>query len=149
MLLERKQDLSVYYWLVDQFSDADFINIEDGFPSTNLDLPTIALEVDTIDSVPFQLGTRVRKKFRRWYIDVFADNKSQRDEYAYRLINSLESTIAVYDYDEGFPPDVSPTQLGYLDVDDINLRIIKVMPELTEKLYYRSVVTFSAVYATI
>jgi len=145
---ERKQDLSVYYWAVDLFSDATFITVTDGFPISDLVLPTIAVETDTIDSVPFQLGTRVRNKIRRWYIDVFADNKSQRDEYSYRIINTLEDPIPVYDYDEGFPPP-TPTQIGYLSIDDINMRIIKVLPELSEKLYYRSVVSFSTEYSEI
>ena len=143
---ERKQDLSVYYYLVDLLSDATFIKVVDGFPEETLEVPTISVEASTIDSYQFEMGNKERLKNRMWYIDLFAVNKSQRDELAYRVMNSLEDCIPVYDYDEGFPPLVSPTQTGCLRVDDIQLRIIRVFPELTGSLYYRATVSFTAVY---
>jgi len=42
----------------------------------------------------------------------FAQTKAQRDEIGYRILDSLEQCIPVYDYDEGFPPDTTPTNLG-------------------------------------
>jgi len=147
MYQERKEDLSVYYWAVDTFSDAPFINIEDGFPDTDLTIPTVSVDVKTIDTIPGELGNRKRIKLRIWYIDIFAADKSQRDEYAYRVLNELESNVPVYDYDEGFPPNVSPSQIGCLIPQHIKLDIIKVMPELVDKLYYRSTVSFMAIYS--
>lgn len=146
MYLERKEDLSVYYYFVDQFTDTPFLKVVDGFPAENLELPTVSVEASSIDTYKFELGNKNRLQDRAWFIDVFAVNKSQRDELAYRIMNSLEECIPVYDYDEGFPPDVSPTQLGCLLVDNIRLQIIRVFPELTGTLYYRAVVSFTAVY---
>ena len=76
----------------------------------------------------------------------YTNNKSQRDELAYRLLNGLEACIPVYDYDEGFPPDVSPTELGCLEVEDLKLQIILVFPELVDTLYWRATVSFVATY---
>lgn len=147
MYQERLEDLSVYYWAIDIFSDAPFINIEDAFPVGDLTIPTVSVDVDTIDTAPGELGNRKRIKFRVWYVDVFAADKSQRDEYAYRVLNKLESNIPVYDYDEGFPPSVSPSQIGCLIPQSIKLEIIKIRPELVDKLYYRSTISFMAIYS--
>jgi hypothetical protein len=149
MYLERKQDLSVYYNVKDLFSLSPQINVVDEFPTTNLVLPTVAIEAKTIDPYKFELGNQNRIKYRTWYIDVFAQNKSQRDEMAYMIMNELEECIPVYDYDEGFPPETSPTRLGCLDIDGIHLEIIRINPYLVDTLYFRATVSFSAIYNTI
>ena len=148
MLLERKQDLSIYYWLVDQFADAPFVTIEDGFPEQNLRIPSIVVEWDDIRVLPLELGNRRGLDFRMWVIDVFATNKSQRDEFAYRIKNALDTSIDVNDYDEGFPPDVTPSRLGGLIPKDIKIKPIKVHPELTKDLFWRAAITFVATYST-
>lgn len=149
MYLETLQDLSVYYCVKEMFSDAPFINVTNAFDSEDLVIPTIAVENDLIDTYYKELGNRSFGKIRTWYIDIFAANKSQRDEYAYRILHDLEEKISVYNYDEGFPPSVTPTRLGVLDPESVQLKIVKVLPELTELMYYRSVVTFTAVYNEI
>jgi hypothetical protein len=149
MHIERKKDLSVYHWLVDLFSDASYINVVDGFPTENLELPTVAVEGGTIKLKPFELGNRNRIFNRIWFIEIFAKNKSQRDDFSYRILSALENIIPVYDYDEGFPPDVDPTQIGGLDPLIIQATPIKILPEMTEKLYYRLSVSFTAEYSII
>lgn len=146
MYLERKQDLSIYYWLVGLFPT---INVEDGFPTESLIIPTISVEVDIIDTEGFELGNRHRLKDRQWYIDVFAATKTQRNEIAYKILNELENPIPVQDYDEGFPPSVNPSVIGGMIVDRIRLENIKVLSELVEKLYWRSTITFTANYNQI
>lgn len=148
MYLQRKQDLSAYYYLVDLFSDvASFVTIVDGFPTTDLVVPSISVEAGTLISVPYELGNRKGTKPRSWFFDVFGKNKSQRDEYAYRILNDIEDNgISVYDYDEGFPPDVNPTQIGVLIPRNIQLKIVRVIPEAVTKLYWRSTVSFMADY---
>jgi hypothetical protein len=148
MHIERKKDLSIYYWLVDLFSDASYVNIRDGFPSENLELPTVAVEGGTIKLRPFELGNRSRVFKRIWFIEIFANNKSQRDDFSYRVLSALENVIPVYDYDEGFPPP-TPTQLGILDPLEVDMTPIKILPEMTEKLYYRNSVYFTAEYSII
>lgn len=150
MYLERKQDLSIYYWLKDDiFADAPFINIQDGFPATNLKIPTVSVEGNDIDIGPFELGNPYGIKFRVWDIDIFGANKSQRDEYGYRVLNEVENKIPVYDYDEGFPPAVTPTKIGILIPEQIKMEIIRVDPNLVSNMYWRATVSFVAIYEQI
>lgn len=147
MHLERLKDLSVYYYISNLFSALDpSINIEDGFPESGLVLPTVSVESSTIDAFPGEMGNRKRIKERTWHIDIYAKNKSQRDEIGYRIMDALESTIPVYNYNEGFPPLVSPTQLGCLNIEKLRMEVIMILPDLVDSLYYRSTVGFTAVY---
>lgn len=146
MYTERKQDLSVLSFLKTLYADAPFINVVDGFPEEEFVLPTVALELDTIDTYNLEMGSRAFGKIRTWYIDVYATTKAQRDEIAYRLLYALENKITVFDYDQGFD---NPPVLGALDPENVQLRIIKVLPDLTELMYYRAVVQFTAVYEDV
>jgi hypothetical protein len=147
MDIERKIDLSVYYWLVDLFSDASFVNIEDGFPTSDLTIPTVSVDWDMIDTENYELGNRTRMSDRLWYIDIFAKTKSQRDEFAYRIMRALEDPIQVYNYDEGFPPSVTPSELGWLLPERVKVRVLKIFPELTSVLYWRTTVKFNTNYS--
>ena len=149
MHIERKKDLSVYYWLVDLFSDAPYIAINDGYPETGLVIPSVVSDYRNIKPLPYEMGNSNQMFHRLWVIDVYGQNKSQRDDFGYRIATALQDSIPVYDYDEGFPPDVTPTQLGSLLPEQIQLIPIKVMPELVTKLYYRATVTFVAEYSLI
>jgi|SRR3990167_1841889 len=145
MDIERKKDISLYYWLKDiVFPDATYITIQDGFPIATLTVPTISIEGSIINLDPHEMGNKNRVYRRMWRIDVFADNKSQRDDYSYRILDNLQDDVPVYDYDEGFPPTVTPTQLGCLNIFNINMTPIRIFPELTKKLYFRASITFSA-----
>lgn len=147
MEIERVQDLSVYYWLKDLFSSTTYMNIVDEFPMGNLIVPTIAVEASTIDTIPYELGSKKRLAYRMWIIDIFAKTKSQRDEIGYKLLHELENGIQVYDYNQGFPPEITPPSLGCLQPEEIKMEIIKVFPELTEKLYWRATISFVATYS--
>lgn len=149
MHLERKKDLSVFYWLQELFSAYPHINVVDGFPLDNLEVPSVSIDWTIMTNDTYELGNRKGDYNRSWYIDVFTKNKSQRDDFTYLLLEALENTISVYDYDEGFPPDVSPTQLGYLNVEKTEIQRIPIMSDLVEKLYYRSEVAFTTKYSEI
>jgi hypothetical protein len=149
MELERKKDLSVYYWLKSLFSDAPFITIVDGFPETEITLPTISVDFNIISTYVLELGSRDREHIGSWSIDIYAKNKAQRDEIGFRILSALDDKIPVYDYDAGFPPTVTPGQIGCLDPDNTSMQVIKVIPELVEALYYRSVVDFTAEYTQV
>ena len=45
---EHKEDLSVYYHIKDQFTDASYAVIEDSYPETYVTIPTIAVDAGTI-----------------------------------------------------------------------------------------------------
>ena len=137
MYVERLEDLSVYYHIDDQFSDVSYVIVEDSFPETVMQVPTIAIDAGTLDHELFEMGNRTPLRLRKWYIDVFAKTKSQRDDFCYRILNSLDSGINVYDYDEGFPPDVDPTKIGHLALIKKSFLPIPVMIEENQKKYYR------------
>lgn len=136
----RKEQLSIYYWLRDLFTPT-FINVVDEFPSEDLILPTVAIISEEETSRPLQLGGSDLDK-RYWSIYVFAKNSGQRDDYLSLIKRSLESGICVYDYDMGFPPDVSPTELGSLYVESRRSKAIRVYEDLVKKKYWSGVVTF-------
>jgi hypothetical protein len=145
MHLNRKQDLSVYYFIKDLFSSTPFVNIEDGYLENGVTIPTVAVESLDIETVPFELGNSKRLNIRTWDVDIYALNKTQRDEFSYQVMDALEDSIPVWDYDGGFPPTVL-TQLGCMEPDNIRIEIIRILPELVDKYYYRATVSFTAIY---
>jgi len=146
MHILTKQDLSVYYYVKDTLAGTS-VNTTDEFPLEGLDLPTVAVENSAITPRPWELGNKKQKEDRTWNIDIFAINKTQRDELSYNIVRALYSGIPVYDYDEGFPPDITPTQMGYLHPLHIEVTPVRIRPELVEKMYYRATVTFVAEYS--
>ena len=148
MYIERKQDLSMYYYIRQILDDegGTFVNVVDDFPSGLLELPTVSVVSSDITSKPFELGNRKGLDVRIWFIDVFAKNKSQRDEYAYLIKNKILEGVPVYDYDEGFPPEVSPTQLGSMSCVEIQTNPIRIFSELVSTLYWRREVKATTYY---
>lgn len=149
MYIERKLDLSTQYFIKDLFSDTEYIKVVDAFPASDLVVPCISVEYDSIDLSRYQLGDYEGIIIPVWYIDIFAKNKSQRDEMGFKIIHALEAGIPVYNYDEGFPPDDNPTTIGKLITDNIRMKVIKVLPQFVDKLYYRATVSFTANYESI
>jgi len=141
MFLERKEDLAIYYWLVDLFSSTQGINVVDGFPDDPLKLPTISVEWDDTEAVDFQLGDRSGKRLRTWFIDVFAKNKTTRDEFAYKIHNELRNGITVYDIVDGVP---TQDKIGHLDILQRRIKVVRVDPELVSTMYYRASISILA-----
>ena len=148
MRLERKQDRSVYAFLETLFTAFPTVSIEDGFPEQDLSLPTVVVEAEDITAYLSEMGNRARERVRNWSIDIYANNKEQRDEMVSILLDGLNAgTIPVYDYDEGF---VNPSQLGTMSIlDNVVATNIKIFPELLERLYWRSRVRFITNYNEI
>lgn len=146
MELERKQDLSIYYWLDGLMQPYPMVNVNDGFPEGDLVLPSVTIESDAITPHLKEMGSRVSWRRRFWIIDVIALNKAQRDELTSIILNDIENGISVYDYDEGFPPGVSPTEIGLLSPTDWDVRTIRVFPTLVEKMYWRNTIRFFTEY---
>lgn len=131
------------------FEAYDFVTVVDGYPDGILELPTVSIEWKRITNETYQMGDRSGNYLRSWFIDVFAKNKSQLDDFTYIILEAMENTIPVYDYDEGFPPDVTPTQIGYMGVTESRIEKVRVMPELVEKLHQRSQVIFTTEYSSL
>jgi len=147
MQIERLQDLSMYYYIRQIMDDigASFVNVVDDYPDENLTLPTISIVGSDITTRPFELGNRKGHDVRIWFIEIFATNKSQRDDYAYLIKNKLMLGVPVYDYNEGFPPP-TPTQLGSMSCDEISTKPIKVFAELVSTVYWRRQIKVIAYY---
>jgi hypothetical protein len=144
LTMERKEDLSVFYFIKDKFASMPFITVLDAFPTGNFVYPSIAVEWESANASQFELGSKVSQHYRQYVIDIFALTKTQRDEIGYLLYGYLDDTIPVSDYDEGFPPSVTPTIISGLDVIDKKLVAVRIYPELTEQMYYRAQLTFEA-----
>ena len=140
-LVYRNEDLSVHYWIKDMFQDVAFLTIVDSFPDQVLSIPTISIDAGKIKEELYEIGTRDKVRIRRWYIDIFAKNISQRDDMGYRILDQSKNGITVYDYNEGFPPDVSPTNINHMDIVGISYEPIPVFLQEHESLYYRGQVT--------
>jgi len=146
MYLEKKQDLAMYYWISNLFSDITSLTVQDEFPMEALSLPTISIEREDITTFQIELGNNIGAKTGFWSINIFAKNKSQRDGMGYRLLNNIEEGVEVNDYDEGFPPEVSPTKIGVLLPYNIKLHLVKVFPDVNDMLYWRAQLTFTTEY---
>jgi len=135
------EDLAIYYWLVNSFSTVPGIKIVDGFPEEPLIPPTISVDWDETEVRNFQLGDRAGSRLRTWYIDVFAKNKSTRDEFAYKIHNELKDGIIVYDIVSGVP---TATKIGHLNILQRRIKVVRIDPELVSTMYYRASISILA-----
>lgn len=138
MLVYRLEDLSMFYFIQNMFSDTPHISIVDSYPDEILSVPTISVDAGKLKEELFEIGNRDKIRIRVWYIDFVAKNKSQRDDFGYRILDQSKNGINIYDYNEGFPPAVTPTKIGHMDVLEISYEPIPVMLDAeNEKLYFR------------
>lgn len=138
ILIYRLEDLSMIHFIETMFQDYAFITVVDEFPKVVLETPTISVVNGKLKEEQFELGNEdFGVRTRRWFIDIFAKNKSQRDDFAYKILDESDSGISVYDYNEGFPPDASPTVINHLSVISKVYQPLSVIPQSNEKLYYR------------
>lgn len=145
MYIEKLEDLSIHYWLIGLFQDFPQLKIVDEFPDDDLTIPTVSHDIGRMDIEDFELGKRDGIRIRKWYIDIFAKTKTQREDIGYRIINALKEGITVYNYNEGFPPDTNPSEIGHLNVRARQYDPMQISPDLNDKLYYRAVIAFVAV----
>lgn len=138
MLIYRLEDLSMIHFIKDLFQAYEFITVVDEFPKQILEVPTISVVNGKLLEERFELGNRdAGVRTRKWFIDIFAVNKSQRDDFAYKILDSTDDGIHVFNYNEGFPPNASPTKVNHLDVISKVYLPLDVIPKANEKLFYR------------
>jgi hypothetical protein len=142
---EHLENMSLVYWLRGKFGGTFDDNIMEGFPVTDLVVPSIAVEWDYAEGYELEIGNRKMEKQRFWYIDVFAVSRAQRDDFAFKIFNDIDEGIVIYNYNQGFPPTVVPS-IGTMIPISKRVQNTQVLPELTDKLYYRATVSFVAVY---
>lgn len=150
MFLERLQDLSIFHWLQDDILVTyTTVKVNDGFPQEDLQIPSVSIESHDIRPRQRELGNRKSRRQRMWTIEIIASNKAQRDELTSIILEDLEYGMPVYDYNEGFPPSISPTELGLLMPIDWEVRTVRIFPDLVEKLYWRNTIRFFTEYNAI
>lgn len=147
MIEERLQDISLYYFIKELLGNQ--VNVVDGFPKEELkleNLPTVAVENRRARFDFFELGSKDSIVTRGFIIYIYAATKTQRDDLAYRIAKALRNPVGVYNYDEGFPPDVTPTKIGALTPKNIELVIAQIDPTLVKTFFYRAEVHYNAQY---
>lgn len=138
MLIYRLEDLSMTYWVKGILDPYGIITVVRSFPKQVLAVPTVSLVTGKLTEEEFELGNRdTGVRIRRWFIDIFAVNESQRDDFGYKILSETKNGINVFDYNEGFPPDATPTKINHLSVIKKTFEPIDVIPSQNEKLYYR------------
>jgi len=142
MHIHRLQDLSIYYYVKGYFPN---VKIVDSFPREILDVPTISVNAGVMKVRPFELGDNITLSL--WNIDIFAKNKTQRDEFMYHLVDQLENVpIPINNYDEGFPPNITPSVIGHIRAENIEMTPFEVDLGENEKTYWRSTIRFITRY---
>lgn len=149
MYLERLEDLSVYYLVNNLFTTVPGIKVVDDYPVDNLTIPSISVNAGKIRLEGFELGNRDELRARKWFIDVYASNKSQRDDFGYRILNAFTDGIPIYDYNVAFPPASGIPVIEHMQVVQKEMDFIRINPALVDKLYYRATITIAAVNDTV
>lgn len=143
LMIYRLEDLSVTYWVKGILEPYGFITVVNEFPKQVLAVPTVSIQNKKIVEEEFELGNRdPGVRVRRWFINIFAKNVSQRDDFGYRLLHESKNGINVYNYNEGFPPDASPALINHLDVISRSYEPIDVIFAQNDNTYYRGQLIF-------
>jgi hypothetical protein len=142
---QSNEDFSAYYYIKNVFDPLGIL-VVDEFPVQDLVIPSVAIETALLKPIVGEMGNVHRVYYRVYHIDYFAVNKTQRQQMGYTILRALESAIPVFDYNEGFPPDVSPSQVGCLQTLEIRQENILINPELVSKLYYRGKISFETYF---
>jgi hypothetical protein len=140
MQLPRLMDLSLIFFLRDNFESVTLypsdLDIIDGYPEdkrnlvgrgrvtnakTQRELPIITVEQLTSTRDGLEMGGRDSDANYNFAIDIFAERDGQRDDLAFLCLKYLTGqTIAVKDYNQGFPPSVTTqTTTGYMSVEEV------------------------------
>lgn len=131
----RNADLSLIFYLREVMENngwgVDDYSVIDSYP-TNLDtitkFPSVTVQSNVGDPFPIELGNRSTLKIT-WAVDVFAKGDGQRDDITYVIWDDLlDSRVALYDFNTGFPPTTGDytgiSTLGAIIFDDIFFEVI-------------------------
>jgi len=148
MNIQRKVDLSIFYWLqalfVGKATVVDGYPVDvHGVPTDEVIIPTVASERTPTEMIPLQLGGGSKFYFS-YFCTVYAKTKAQRDDMAYTILEELDTgNIKVYDYDMGFPPAV-PSGIGCLvPIDDASYEVLYTFPDGgNQTMNWRGIVAF-------
>lgn len=139
---EDNEDMSIVSYLKSAFSAYPFVSVIMGFQVNNLTVPSVSIHPLKIDCPPIEIGNGQTDRIRVYQINIYANSDIQRSQFSYTVLNLLDGKIPVYNYNEGFPPDNSPSIIDYLNITEKQLEFYPVYPELVDDLYYRTVIDF-------
>jgi hypothetical protein len=135
MYQEENAHYSLYYAVKNAFSGE--LEVKDSFPRSILTVPTISIELSTVDFTRIQIGDYNNIRKLQWIFDVFSKNKTQRDRAVFKLFTILEKKIPIYDFSGGFSP-FPTTEIGALSPVKLNIEFITVSLKDVEELHYRA-----------
>ena len=171
MLELRIVKLSIYYYIKDKLTDAGWgtegyyndqvVTFMDAFPNddelnrivkdptgmidSEIVLPIVALEQGVQISTPFEIGSKPSAK-RLFTISVLGREKAETDDIAQSLYEWIDEVLVpVKNYNQGFPPDIDPTTIGYANVSNARLLPVRIVgsPDVADR--NRLEITFDVV----
>ena len=171
MLESRMVKLSVYYFLKDKLDDGDWgstgyannelVTLKDAYPtdeeldrivlpenytgdSNEIVLPVVAIDSGYQNEYPYELGSGPGTA-RQFIISIFGRERGETDDLSQQIYEWFrDNNISLNNYNEGFPPTVTPTQVGTIEVDRVSLVPINIYdsPNVADK--HRRDVSFLA-----
>jgi hypothetical protein len=97
----------------------------------NFKYPAIAIYEDDTDTQPYELGSASTEKIKTYVIQVWSERGGERNDATDSIVEMLEGSIPIVDYNAGFPTNADGTKndsfnpYNYLTVavsDSINYR---------------------------
>lgn len=113
-----------------------------GLEAVEIVLPVVTLEYIMQTPTAFQLGSGPATS-RDFLVTVYGNDDKEVDEIGQQIYEwLLENDIPLNNYNDGFPPDVTPDQVGLIELDDPILTPIRVIgsPNIADR--YKIEITF-------
>lgn len=97
----------------------------------NFKYPAIAIYEDYTDTRGYELGSSQTEKTKTYIIQVFSERGGERNDVTDSIVEMLEGSIGITDYNEGFPLNEDGTINTSFDPNNI------VTYSVTESINYR------------
>jgi hypothetical protein len=95
-------------------------------PDTEVVLPIVVVEFLNQTPQPIGIGER-DGTIRPFLISVLGDSAANAQDIAQEIYSALdEEDITLNDYNQGFPPDITPSGVGVIRVDGLNLSPVMI-----------------------
>ncbi len=135
--LQRNFELSLHAYLVSILPSS--VRVVDENDEEELTTCTVGFERVSKHKYPFELGNLPQNSYL-WLITVYANTRMERDVLASTVFEQLVNPVPVYDYAN------ASALLGYLLTDNLTEEPVRVPKDLTDKLRFRSLVSFKTIY---
>lgn len=171
MLELRHVKLSLYYFLKTKLDASDYgstgyfndelVTLMDSYPSaaeyeriktpdnalsgeTEIVLPIVALSYGSQIEFPFQLGDGPGTT-RRVIVSVFGREETETEDLTQQIFEWFrDNNVSLNNYNEGFPPTVTPTQVGTIEITDVSVTPVQIYGSANVADKYKHDVSFTA-----